>query len=126
MTGRSKGYAYVSYLAPEAAAAAAAQLNGIDFPPQSGYKLKVWGVGEGTLGTGRRGVGWEAAAEGQELPGEAAEAEGRRQRVSECRNKSDAAAAAASGRRLRVQAPRCFTAAPRPAPPPLHPPGHVC
>ncbi|PSC73543.1 RNA-binding 45 isoform B [Micractinium conductrix] len=41
MTGRSKGYAYVSYLAPEAAAAAAAQLNGIDFPPQSGYKLKV-------------------------------------------------------------------------------------
>jgi RNA recognition motif-containing protein len=40
-TGRSKGYAYVSYLAHEAAAAAQAQLNGIEFPVNSGYKLKV-------------------------------------------------------------------------------------
>jgi RNA recognition motif-containing protein len=43
MTGRSKGYAYVAFVAPESAAAAAAQLNGIEFPPGSGYKLKVGG-----------------------------------------------------------------------------------
>lgn len=43
MSGRSKGYAYVGYSAHESAAAAAAQLNGIEFPPGTGYKLKVGG-----------------------------------------------------------------------------------
>lgn len=41
LSGRSKGYCYVSYAAPESAAAAQAQLNGVEFPPGSGYKLKV-------------------------------------------------------------------------------------
>lgn len=40
-TGRSKGYAYVNYFTQEGAAAAQAQLNGIEFPPVSGYRLKV-------------------------------------------------------------------------------------
>jgi RNA recognition motif-containing protein len=40
-TGRSKGYAYVNYSTPEAAGAAQAQLNGIEFPLGSGYRLKV-------------------------------------------------------------------------------------
>ena len=40
-SGRSKGYAYVGYSTHEAAAAAVAQLNGADFPPNSGYCLKV-------------------------------------------------------------------------------------
>lgn len=40
-TGKSKGYAYVNYSTPEAAAAAVDQLNGIEFPPHSGHRLKV-------------------------------------------------------------------------------------
>eukprot|EP00887_Chlorella_sp_A99_P005987 scaffold27.g5987.t1 len=40
-SGRSKGYAYVNYGSAEAAAAAQVQLNGIEFPPASGYRLKV-------------------------------------------------------------------------------------
>lgn len=40
-TGRSKGYAYVSYTTPEAAAAAQMQLNGLEYPLGSGYRLKV-------------------------------------------------------------------------------------
>lgn len=41
MTGRSKGYAYVNYATPGAAAAAQAQLNGIEYPQGSGCRLKV-------------------------------------------------------------------------------------
>jgi hypothetical protein len=40
-TGRSKGYAYVNYSAPGPAAAASRELNGIEFPPGSGCRLKV-------------------------------------------------------------------------------------
>jgi len=41
VTGRSKGYAYVNYMTPAAAAAAQAHLNGIEFPPGTGSRLKV-------------------------------------------------------------------------------------
>jgi len=41
VTGRSKGYAYVNYITPAAAAAAQAQLNGIEYPPGTGSRLKV-------------------------------------------------------------------------------------
>jgi RNA recognition motif-containing protein len=44
-TGRSKGYCYVNYSSPEAAAAAQAQFNGIDFPQGTGYRLKVGAAG---------------------------------------------------------------------------------
>lgn len=40
-TGLSKGFAYVNYSTPEAAAAAIAQLHGIEFPVGSGHSLKV-------------------------------------------------------------------------------------
>lgn len=40
-TGRSKGYGYVNYLTPEAAAAAQGQLNGIEYPAGSNCRLKV-------------------------------------------------------------------------------------
>ncbi|KAG2484366.1 hypothetical protein HYH03_016783 [Edaphochlamys debaryana] len=40
-TGRSKGFCFVNYSTPEAAAAAIAQLNGIEFPPHSNQRLKV-------------------------------------------------------------------------------------
>ncbi len=41
VTGRSKGYAYVNYTTPAAAGAAQAQLNGIEYPPGTGSRLKV-------------------------------------------------------------------------------------
>ncbi|KAL4539612.1 hypothetical protein Ndes2437B_g02024 [Nannochloris sp. 'desiccata'] len=41
VTGRSKGYAYVNYITPAAAGAAQAQLNGIEYPPGTGSRLKV-------------------------------------------------------------------------------------
>ncbi len=41
VTGRSKGYAYVNYTTPAAASAAQAQLNGIEYPPGTGSRLKV-------------------------------------------------------------------------------------
>lgn len=40
-TGRSKGYCYVNYSSPDAAAAAQAQFNGMEFPAGTGYRLKV-------------------------------------------------------------------------------------
>ncbi|KAL6785046.1 hypothetical protein ACKKBG_A02220 [Auxenochlorella protothecoides x Auxenochlorella symbiontica] len=40
-TGRSKGYAYVKYATHESAAAAQARLNGAEFPPGSGCRMKV-------------------------------------------------------------------------------------
>ncbi|GFR49625.1 hypothetical protein Agub_g11697 [Astrephomene gubernaculifera] len=40
-TGRSKGFCFVNYSTPEAAAAAIAQLNGIEFPAHSNQRLKV-------------------------------------------------------------------------------------
>ncbi|KXZ53325.1 hypothetical protein GPECTOR_7g1219 [Gonium pectorale] len=40
-TGRSKGFCFVNYSTPEAAAAAIQQLNGIEFPPHSNQRLKV-------------------------------------------------------------------------------------
>lgn len=40
-TGRSKGFAYVTYMSPEAAALAQVQLNGIEYPPGMGMRLKV-------------------------------------------------------------------------------------
>lgn len=40
-TGRSKGYAYVKYASQEAAAAAQQSLNGAEFPPGSGCRMKV-------------------------------------------------------------------------------------
>lgn len=60
-SGKSKGYAYINYSTPEAAAAALEQLNGIEFPPHSGHRIKVmyaeplglkgppaWGMGRGS------------------------------------------------------------------------------
>ena len=46
VTGQSKGYAYVNYSTADAAAAAVEQLNGLEFPPHSGQRLKVgrWAV----------------------------------------------------------------------------------
>ena len=41
VTGRSKGYAYVNYVTDGAAAAAQFQLNGIEYPPGTGSRLKV-------------------------------------------------------------------------------------
>ncbi|KAK9804003.1 hypothetical protein WJX72_011888 [[Myrmecia] bisecta] len=40
-TGQSKGFCYVHYSTPEAAAAALEQLNGLEFPSLSGHHLKV-------------------------------------------------------------------------------------
>ncbi len=40
-TGRSKGYCYVNYSTPDSAAAAQAQLNGIEYPQGTGYRLQV-------------------------------------------------------------------------------------
>uniref|UniRef100_A0A7S0WZT7 RRM domain-containing protein n=1 Tax=Chlamydomonas leiostraca TaxID=1034604 RepID=A0A7S0WZT7_9CHLO len=40
-TGKSKGYCYVNYSTPEAAAAAVEQLNGVEFPPHTGHRIKV-------------------------------------------------------------------------------------
>ncbi|KAF5828332.1 hypothetical protein DUNSADRAFT_17777, partial [Dunaliella salina] len=40
-TGKSKGYCYINYSTPEAAAAAVTQLNGSEFPPFTGHKIKV-------------------------------------------------------------------------------------
>ncbi|GMH37093.1 hypothetical protein BSKO_04966 [Bryopsis sp. KO-2023] len=40
-TGKSKGYCYVNYSTHEAAGAAVQHLNGIEFPPHSGHRLKV-------------------------------------------------------------------------------------
>ena len=41
VTGRSKGFAYVNYMSPGAAGAAQSQLNGIEYPPGTGSRLKV-------------------------------------------------------------------------------------
>jgi len=40
-TGKSKGYCYINYSTPEAAAAAIEHLNGIEFPPHSSHRIKV-------------------------------------------------------------------------------------
>jgi len=40
-TGKSKGYCYVNYSTPVAAAAAVEQLNGVEFPPGTGFRIKV-------------------------------------------------------------------------------------
>ncbi|KAF6259639.1 hypothetical protein COO60DRAFT_988185 [Scenedesmus sp. NREL 46B-D3] len=40
-TGKSKGYCYVNYSTPNAAAAAVNELNGIEFPVGRGFRLKV-------------------------------------------------------------------------------------
>ncbi|GAX83551.1 hypothetical protein CEUSTIGMA_g10976.t1 [Chlamydomonas eustigma] len=40
-TGRSKGFCYINYSTQEAAAAAIEQFNGVEFPPQSGHRIKV-------------------------------------------------------------------------------------
>ena len=36
-----QGFAYVSYYAPEMAALAVQHLNGLEFPPNSGQRMKV-------------------------------------------------------------------------------------
>lgn len=41
VTGQSKGFCYVYYASAEAAAAAMDHLNGAEFPPSSGHRLKV-------------------------------------------------------------------------------------
>ncbi|KAG1678862.1 hypothetical protein FOA52_003530 [Chlamydomonas sp. UWO 241] len=41
VTGKSKGFAYVNYSTPDSAATAIEQLNGIEFPPHSGHRIKV-------------------------------------------------------------------------------------
>eukprot|EP00955_Chlamydomonas_euryale_P010798 116701-Chlamydomonas_euryale.AAC.1 len=40
-TCKSKGFAYVNYSTPDAACAAIEQLNGLEFPPHSGHRMKV-------------------------------------------------------------------------------------
>ncbi|GAX80303.1 hypothetical protein CEUSTIGMA_g7741.t1 [Chlamydomonas eustigma] len=40
-TGRSKGFCYINYSTQEAATAAIEQFNGVEFPPQSGHRIKV-------------------------------------------------------------------------------------
>lgn len=40
-TGKSKGFCYINYSTPDAAAAAIEQLNGAEFPPHSGHRIKV-------------------------------------------------------------------------------------
>ncbi len=40
-TGRSKGFCYVNYSTPDSAALAVQQLNGAEFPPHSGHRIKV-------------------------------------------------------------------------------------
>lgn len=40
-TGKSKGFCYINYSTPEAASAAIEQLNGAEFPPHSGHRIKV-------------------------------------------------------------------------------------
>jgi RNA recognition motif-containing protein len=40
-SARSKGYAYVNFSTPEVAALAIEQLHGTEFPPHSGYRIKV-------------------------------------------------------------------------------------
>jgi hypothetical protein len=44
-TGKSKGYAYVNFSTPEAAALAIEQLHGTEFPPHSGSRIKVRAAG---------------------------------------------------------------------------------
>ncbi|KAF8057626.1 svkA [Scenedesmus sp. PABB004] len=56
-TGKSKGYCYVNYSTPAAAAAAVAELNGIEFPLGSGYRLKVMYAEIMTGGGGGGGSG---------------------------------------------------------------------
>ncbi len=38
---RAQGYCYINYSTPDAAASAVEQLNGIEFPPHSGHRIKV-------------------------------------------------------------------------------------
>lgn len=40
-TGKSKGFCYINYSTPEAAATAIEQLNGAEFPAHSGHRIKV-------------------------------------------------------------------------------------
>jgi RNA recognition motif-containing protein len=40
-SGQSKGFCYVNYSTPEAAIQAMEQLNGFEYPPHSGHRLKV-------------------------------------------------------------------------------------
>lgn len=41
VSGKSKGFCYINYSTPEAAQAAIDQLNGAEFPPHSGHRIKV-------------------------------------------------------------------------------------
>jgi RNA recognition motif-containing protein len=68
LSGRSKGYAYVSYATPEAAAAAQAQLNGADFPAGSGYRLKV-GAARGSGAAAHAALRQRTLCCGSVLPG---------------------------------------------------------
>ena len=62
VTGRSKGYAYVNYLTPAAAAAAQSQLNGIEYPPGTGSRLKaLFAEPLGSLPRSRSGDGHEGS-----------------------------------------------------------------
>lgn len=52
-----QGYCYINYSTPDAAAAAIEQLNGIEFPPASGHRIKVMhaeplGVRNNSVGLG--------------------------------------------------------------------------
>jgi RNA recognition motif-containing protein len=60
-TGKSKGYCYVNYSTPAAAAAAVADLNGLEYPPGSGCRLKVM-FAEIMTGGGGGGAGVYANA----------------------------------------------------------------
>ncbi|KAK9841804.1 hypothetical protein WJX81_004164 [Elliptochloris bilobata] len=55
-TGASRGFAYVGYKTPEAAAAALDQLNCTEFPPNSGQRLKVKYADPQALRAGVRGA----------------------------------------------------------------------
>lgn len=41
VTGKSKGFAYVNYSTQESAHAAVEQMNGMEFPPHTGHRIKV-------------------------------------------------------------------------------------
>ena len=41
MFANVQGYCYINYSTPEAAATAVAHLNGSEFPPYTGHKIKV-------------------------------------------------------------------------------------
>jgi hypothetical protein len=63
VTGRSKGYAYVNYSTAQSAQCAVRELNGAEFPPGSGCRLKV--MPAEVLGGGAgSGSGVESSANG--------------------------------------------------------------